>query len=193
MSTQCQVYSKEIELKNKFYYFNILILVFLITNNSFAQIEDDLLFDEEELQEEIICVPESLATNYDHLRNTETSLMDIRQWYSFGSEYFKKIRFSGNKAYAGAGVLLRDLIQKTCEKNLGGLEGLAGIPGTVGGAIFMNSSYVAGISEYVESVKVINKENGSMKTIKSKDIQFGYRKSGLEDYIITEAVFREKI
>lgn len=60
-----------------------------------AQFEDDLLFEEEE-QEEIICVPESLAANYDHLRNAETSLMDIRQWYSFGSEYFK------NKSYKSA-------------------------------------------------------------------------------------------
>jgi tetratricopeptide (TPR) repeat protein len=65
-------------------------------NNSFAQIEDEFMLEEE--TEEEACVPESLQTIYDlHFENEEeTSEMDLRRWYSFGSEYFK------NKNYEAA-------------------------------------------------------------------------------------------
>ncbi len=58
--------------------------------------EDDLLFEDEEDQGVVVCVPDCLITNYDQFKDAEVSLMDIRQRYSFGSEYFK------NKAYKSA-------------------------------------------------------------------------------------------
>jgi tetratricopeptide (TPR) repeat protein len=74
-----------------------VILLFVFTGLSFGQIEDALLFGEEEEQvEEEICVPETLASNYDHFKDLEISLMELRQLYSFGSEYFK------NKSYNSA-------------------------------------------------------------------------------------------
>jgi stress-induced-phosphoprotein 1 len=74
-----------------------VILFFVFTGLCFAQIEDDLLFGEEEEQaEEVICVPETLASNYDKFEDLEISLMELRQLYSFGSEYFK------NKSYSSA-------------------------------------------------------------------------------------------
>jgi len=82
-------------LLKKYYYIIIAIILSVFVGNGFAQFEDDLLFEEEE-QVEITCVPDCLASNYDLLINAETSLMDIRQWYSFGSEYFK------NKSYKAA-------------------------------------------------------------------------------------------
>lgn len=73
-----------------------VIIFFVFTGLSNAQIEDDLLFGEEEQTEELICVPETLASNYDQFKGLELSSMELRQMYSFGSEYFK------NKSYNAA-------------------------------------------------------------------------------------------
>lgn len=72
-------------------------MIILFTDLSFAQIEEDLLFGEDEQEtEEVICLPDTLASNYDHFKDTELSSMELRQLYSFGSEYFK------NKSYTAA-------------------------------------------------------------------------------------------
>lgn len=75
-----------------------LMLIFAL--RSFAQIEDDglLLGDEDEEQqlEEVICVPDTLISNYDIYKDSVLSSMELRQFYSFGSEYFK------NKSYTSA-------------------------------------------------------------------------------------------
>ena len=68
-----------------------LILLFIATP-LFAQIEDELLMQEPETS----CEPESLSTVYDQLDLSNVALDDIRQWYSFGSEYYK------NKNYKSA-------------------------------------------------------------------------------------------
>jgi tetratricopeptide (TPR) repeat protein len=73
-----------------------LIFSFIFTGISKAQLEDDLLFGEEEEIEEVICVPETLTSNYDQFKDLEISSMELRQMYSFGSEYFK------NKSYTSA-------------------------------------------------------------------------------------------
>ena len=72
------------------------LIIIIFSGISFAQFEDDLLFGEEEKSTEVICVPETLSSNYDHFKDSELSSMDIRQAYSFGSEYFK------NKSYTSA-------------------------------------------------------------------------------------------
>ena len=75
-----------------------VIFIFVFTGLSFAQLEDDDLFfgEEEEEMSEVICVPDTLASKYDKFKDTELSSMDLRQLYSFGSEYFK------NKSYTSA-------------------------------------------------------------------------------------------
>jgi len=83
-------------LKIKNIGFKVLITIIFLVNFSFAQFEDEeMLFGEEEIAE-VICVPETLASNYDNFKDTGFSSMEIRQFYSFGSEYFK------NKAYTSA-------------------------------------------------------------------------------------------
>jgi tetratricopeptide (TPR) repeat protein len=74
-----------------------VMLLFVFAGLSFAQMDDDLLFDEEEDEVGVvICVPDSLASNYDQLKDSELSLDELRHTYSFGSEYFK------NKSYKSA-------------------------------------------------------------------------------------------
>ena len=94
--------------------------------------------------------------------------------------------------YAEAGVLLPVLTTKTIDKGLTGLEFAAGIPGTVGGAIYGNAgAYNSCILDYVSSVTVID-ENYELKVLEHEDIKYGYRTSIFKEekkYIIVGAKF----
>jgi tetratricopeptide (TPR) repeat protein len=72
---------------------NFLFVILLNTTTLFAQFEDDE-FDLE--KEEVVCAPESVLTTYDGSDFTGVSFDNVRQWYSFGSEYYK------NKNYKSA-------------------------------------------------------------------------------------------
>lgn len=91
---------------------------------------------------------------------------------------------------AGAGLPLMTLIRATIERGLVGLEGLAGIPGTVGGGVFMNAG--AGgqqLADVVERAILVGPE-GSEVWIRER-LAFGYRRSAVEaGQVITEARLR---
>ena len=83
----------------------------------------------------------------------------------------------------GAGVSLARLVSYARRFGLSGCELLAGIPGTVGGALVMNAG---GIGNSVFDVLVMDR-SGRIKTLKNKDIRFGYRSSNLSRYVILGA------
>jgi UDP-N-acetylmuramate dehydrogenase len=86
---------------------------------------------------------------------------------------------------AGAGADLRKLINETVRRGLAGLEVLAGIPATVGGAIVMNAGGAFGqIGDVVTRVEAVDRA-GRMHTYTRDRIDFGYRHSGLTHLIIT--------
>ena len=110
------------------------------------------------------------------------------------SPHFKTLDINGESGRVGAGHSLAKLIRAACEHGLGGLESLVGIPGTVGGAIFMNAGGAANplyrtIGEFVASVKALDKK-GDPVTLRRKDLVFGYRSSSLSGYTILEAVIK---
>lgn len=75
-----------------------------------------------------------------------------------------------------AGITLSQFINKVIENNLGGLENLFGIPGSLGGAIVSNAGcYGSEISDYLESVTYL--ENNKIKTLKKEECDFNYRYS----------------
>lgn len=90
----------------------------------------------------------------------------------------------------GAGLKLSGLIKFSLENSLGGLECLAGIPGSVGGAIMMNAGTQTGeIGDSIKCVRVMDK-NGGVKTLDSNMIAFGYRSSSFpKGSIILDAEF----
>ena len=111
-----------------------------------------------------------------------------------GSPYFKKMVFKGNTAEAGAGVALAELISAAGSKGLGGDEFLAGIPGTIGGAVVMNAGQAQGglsIGDLIDRLRVMD-YNGNVKIIPARGIKFGYRSSGLDKYIILGAFLKFK-
>ncbi|MGE5405794.1 MAG: UDP-N-acetylmuramate dehydrogenase [Candidatus Saccharibacteria bacterium] len=89
---------------------------------------------------------------------------------------FKGIEVAGLTVKAKAGTKLAELARKAAENGLSGLEFAEGIPGTVGGAVYMNAgAYDGQMSNVVKMVTVLS--NGELQDIKASDLGFGYRKS----------------
>ena len=81
---------------------------------------------------------------------------------------------------AGAATLDRKVSNFAKEKNLKNLEFLSCIPGSVGGAIIMNSGcYESEISKVLLSIQAIDKDKLSEVEIEKKDIKFLYRGTNL--------------
>ena len=103
------------------------------------------------------------------------------------SPYFKKVVLKDNSFTLGSGVLLNQVVLSAQRYGLSGVEFLAGIPGTLGGALIMNAGIPEkNIGELVEAVTVID-YNGKIKALSGRDIKFGYRISNLSKYIILSA------
>jgi UDP-N-acetylmuramate dehydrogenase len=86
---------------------------------------------------------------------------------------------------AGAGANLPKLVIESVRLGLGGLEGLGGIPATLGGAIRMNAGGSFGqIADVVDRIRGLRRD-GSEFSLGRKEIGFSYRHSGLDDAIIT--------
>lgn len=97
-----------------------------------------------------------------------------------------------NKVYAGAGVVLNVLCKALQEKSLAGLEFCYGIPGNVGGGLYMNcGAYGGEICTAVCEVEYID-ENSNIKTISAEDCCFSYRNSIFQhnDWFITGCTFK---
>jgi UDP-N-acetylmuramate dehydrogenase len=95
--------------------------------------------------------------------------------------------------HAGAGVALPGLINRCVRSGLGGLEKLAGIPATLGGAIIMNAGGAFGeMSQFIAQVHAIDRA-GRAHSFDRNQIDFAYRQSHLNHLIITGAVLQLEI
>ncbi len=82
----------------------------------------------------------------------------------------------GNVAYVDAAADLGKTVTLSAKNNLGGMEGLIGVPGTVGGALRMNAgAYGTQIGSYVREVKVYRAATRKVETLKGEQISFEYR------------------
>ncbi|MBU0730698.1 MAG: UDP-N-acetylmuramate dehydrogenase [Proteobacteria bacterium] len=90
---------------------------------------------------------------------------------------------------AEAGASLAKLLTWTSEKELSGLEFVAGIPGTVGGAIVMNAgAHGKEVSDVLATVTIIE-ASGAVKELRRKDVVFQYRGWGRKDEIVVAGTF----
>jgi len=106
----------------------------------------------------------------------------------------KNIKILNNSIEVDSGVMLPGFCNKMAKGSYAGFEELQGIPGSIGGAIYMNAGCFGNeISRHLISVKVL-KKNGSVEIIKKEDCRFGYRNSVFhsKDFLILSATF-EKI
>ena len=100
-----------------------------------------------------------------------------------------------NKIIVGAGYQLIKLSMLAAKKGLTGLEFASGIPGTVGGAVFMNAgAYKSDMGYVVRKVKVLTPDN-EIINLTNKEMNFHYRESFLQkhpDYICLEVTIKLK-
>jgi UDP-N-acetylmuramate dehydrogenase len=106
------------------------------------------------------------------------------------SDGFTEISKQGTNIIAGAGAGLPQLLTFCAAHALTGLEVLAGIPGTVGGAIRMNAgSWGTEIGDHISSLLVMDRA-GEMRSVKRDQVAFGYRGMSLPaDEIILQGEF----
>lgn len=89
----------------------------------------------------------------------------------------KGINISGNTVTVAAGQSLQSVCLSLCKAGLSGLEFAYGIPGSVGGAVYMNAGAYGGeIADCAVSVRYLDK-SGEIKELKKEGLGFGYRKS----------------
>ena len=92
---------------------------------------------------------------------------------------FQGIQIEGNGVRAKAGTRLATVLIKAREADLGGIEFLAGIPGTIGGAVVGNAgSQKDWIGSMVEELTIVTPE-GEVKHLEKRDYHYGYRQSSL--------------
>ena len=104
----------------------------------------------------------------------------------------KNIYVDGEKIEAECGVMLKEVSDKAIENSLTGFEFACGIPGTIGGAVFMNAgAYDGEIAHVIESAEIIDEECNIVR-LSNKDLDFGYRSSIVmkKGYTVLSAVFK---
>lgn len=93
---------------------------------------------------------------------------------------------------AGAGVTMHDLILFCLDNNILGLEEFSGIPGTVGGSVYINLHYFQFLlAQFITKATIINRTTGEIQIVEPSWFQFGYDHSKLheETHYLVNATF----
>jgi len=99
------------------------------------------------------------------------------------------VKIDGEEVWAEAGILLSSLSNKIMNSHLTGFEFASGIPGTLGGAIYMNAGAYGGeMKQVLVSADVVD-EDGKIITLTNEELKLGYRSSILQQkkYIVLSA------
>ena len=100
---------------------------------------------------------------------------------------FDDVEINGETIIAKAGILLSKLANIAADNGLSGLEEVSGIPGTLGGGVYMNAGAYGGELSYVVE-RVTYLSEGEIKTAEKNELDFGYRHSRFsetEDIILS--------
>jgi UDP-N-acetylmuramate dehydrogenase len=102
---------------------------------------------------------------------------------------FAEITVKGRMLTAGGGAKLSHVISTAVREGLSGLEPLAGIPGTLGGALHGNTSASGGdIGQWARGATVMTRA-GEILARQREDLRFAYRESSLDELVILSATF----
>lgn len=106
----------------------------------------------------------------------------------------KNIEVNGTKIYAECGALLTDVSKAAVKNSLTGFEFACGIPGSIGGAVYMNAGAYDGEIEFIiKEATVINDKN-EIITLSKEQLELGYRTSAVmqHGYVVLSATFALK-
>ena len=101
---------------------------------------------------------------------------------------FSTIQVEGEYLIVNSGAKLSEVYTVAYKNSLTGFEFASGIPGTIGGAIYMNAGAYGGeMKDIVESVEVLDLDNFELRELKNEELEFSYRKSIIQrkNFIVT--------
>ena len=103
-----------------------------------------------------------------------------------------QISVNGNEVTAQAGAAYIDTTIAARDHSLTGLEFAAGIPGSVGGAIFMNAGAYGGETRLVADRATVLLSDGTIKELSNEELDFGYRHSSIQENhgVVLAATFK---
>lgn len=120
---------------------------------------------------------------------------DVYEGVIIKLDEFNQIEFDNNKVVVGAGVSLMKVAYQSIRRGLTGLEFATGIPGSIGGAVYMNAgAYKSDMGYVVSKIKVLTPKM-KVITMVNKELDFHYRTSFLKQnkgYICLEATIQLK-
>jgi UDP-N-acetylmuramate dehydrogenase len=94
---------------------------------------------------------------------------------------FRKVRRNNGMFWCGSGLWIDHFLQRAKAQGYGGAEFLAGIPGTIGGAIKGNAgAFGKSMADIVTSITIMT-GHGVIQNLSSRDIGFGYRRTEIHD------------
>jgi UDP-N-acetylmuramate dehydrogenase len=104
-------------------------------------------------------------------------------------EGLSDVRRAGELVIAEAGAKISKFVEFCIQQEFAGVEMLAGIPGTIGGAVVMNAGAHGGeISDYLVDVEVLRGDE--VLRVKKEDAEFAYRTSAFVQDVVLEATFK---
>lgn len=109
--------------------------------------------------------------------------------------HYQEIDANYTEVTAGAGLSFADLINHCLDKSLLGLEEFSGIPGTVGGSVYINIHYYEFLlSQFMVRARVIERATGTIHTVEPSWFNFGYDYSTLhsDTHYLLDATFKLK-
>lgn len=153
----------------------------------------------------VLVIPKDIESlkklfNYINKNNIKYKMLGLGSNLIFGDDIyegilikldeFNDVNINGTTIRVGAGYSLIKLSLLAARNDLAGLEFASGIPGTVGGAIYMNAgAYKSDMGYIVKEIKVLTPDN-EIITMSNKELDFHYRTSFLQKnpgYICLEA------
>lgn len=143
----------------------------------------------------IVAVCRECSTPYYIMGNGSNLLVGDKGFRGVIVQVFKQmsdVYADGERVYAQAGALLSKTAAVACEASLTGMEFASGIPGTLGGALRMNSGAYGGeMKQIVESAEVLTSE-GEVLNLTNEELGMGYRTSVIakNDYVALSAVLK---
>ena len=107
-------------------------------------------------------------------------------------EKMNKLEINGNEIKAESGTMLSEVSKLAAKNSLTGAEFACGIPGTIGGAVFMNAgAYNGEMSDIMIEAEVLTKE-GEVITLHKDELELGYRTSAVmtHGYVVLTATVK---
>lgn len=140
--------------------------------------------NEDELMEAVRKALEKYGGYHILGNGTDTLVTDagLRKPVIMPGEGFSEIRVEGSRITCGSAALLSKIASAALDAGLTGMEFASGIPGSAGGAVFMNAGAYGGeMKDIVSEVRVVTADGSSKKTLRADELDLSYRHSVLKE------------